>query len=486
MVSDTNTNLSMASSSFNNTTDTSYYYDPVDSMVKALLQVYPEAATKREMTFGFLPIHVACASPASLPVIQRLLDVYPDGCKKQDKRGSLPLHMACRIANSPPAIIQLLLRVYPDGAQFQDSDCRLPLHWACHVRSTCEATVASLLHAFPDAAQLSESKYGYLPLHIACKCGASEAVVAHLLAAFPEGSRVRDNMGNLPIHIACGSDVVPVSEGVIGLLLLAFPESLERTDKNGCIPLMVAEQNECYHPRKYAITGLLQSHPAGWRDLAFPIRLKFLEFPSRSLEKKFMAAIQRDHEAQQSSWLSTNSGTVDDDGDEAEEQDYYEGDISYHSHGDKEGYETNDWRARNHYQLRRLSNNVVSAAAAIRNNKVVTNATSEEQPVHHLSECFDTSNDYSVEEDTNEVRDQPAVAGAAITSSSATTNGTSQIVKCVLCGTEPVRYILYPCGHPCLCEDCAETKLANLDHICPVGGCYFQDLILVHGTIVGS
>jgi len=61
-----------------------------------------------------------------------------------------------------------------------------------------------------------------------------------------------------------------------------------------------------------------------------------------------------------------------------------------------------------------------------------------------------------------------------------------QVMKCVLCARQPLRYILYPCGHPCLCEDCVKEKLSSLHNVCPVGGCKFQDAIRVHGKIVGG
>jgi len=345
----------------------------------------------------------------------------------------LPLHITCS-ANASPEIISLLLGVFSDAAQFQDAGCRLPLHWACHVNRTSELAITTLLHSFPDAAQLTGAKYGYLPLHVVCKRGASEAVIANLIAAFPEGSRVRDNMGNLPIHIACNSSEFAVSEGLIGLLLLAFPESLQRTDQNGCTPLMVAQENPLVHPNKYAITGLLQSHPSAWRNLSFPIRLKFLEFKSPALEKSFMAAIQRDQEANKSSLLysADDLAATDDDEDAVSTEDAT--------------YGSADWTSR------------VRRAPSV---------NQEQVSFHHLSECFDNNNNHDY----------------AVTSS---TEQPTQIVKCVLCGMEPVRYILYPCGHPCLCEDCAEHKLANLDNVCPVGGCAFQDLIRVHGTIVGG
>jgi ankyrin repeat protein len=281
--------------------------DPAESMLELLLEIYPDGVRKRERNYGFLPLHIACASGASLGVIQRLLDAFPDAAKKQDKNGSLPVHIACR-ANASILVIRSLLDAFPDGAQFQDADCRLPLHWACHVGAS-EPTISALLEPFPEGAQLTEAKYGYLPLHVACKRGAAEDVIASLLAAFPEAARTRDDTANLPLHIACGAQ--DITEAVIGLLLLAFPESLERTDQHGLTPLMLAQGNDT--STCSAITGLLQSQPSGWRDLAFPIKLKFLDLGHNpALEQDVMLAIQRDQEENKNSLLSTEITSDDD------------------------------------------------------------------------------------------------------------------------------------------------------------------------------
>jgi len=330
----------------------------------------------------------------------------------------LPLHITCS-ANASPEIISLLLGVFSDAAQFQDAGCRLPLHWACHVNRTSELAITTLLHSFPDAAQLTGAKYGYLPLHVVCKRGASEAVIANLIAAFPEGSRVRDNMGNLPIHITCNSSHFAVSEGVIGLLLLAFPESLQRTDQNGCTPLMVAQENPLLHPNKYAITGLLQSHPLAWKKLSFPIRLKFLEFKSPALETSFMAAIQRDQEANKSSLLysADDLAATDDDEDAVSTEDAT--------------YGSADWKSR----VRR------------------TPSVSQDQvSFHDLSECFDSNNhEYAVTSSF----EQP-----------------TQIVKCVY--VERSQYVIsyIPVDIHVFAKIAPKKKIANLDNVCPASACF--------------
>jgi len=370
--------------------------DPAESLLEVLLETYPEGAALREKSYGFLPLHIACASGASLGVIQRLLQVYPIAAKKQDKNGSLPLHIACR-ANASIIVIRALLDAFSDGAHFQDADCRLPLHWACHVGAP-EPEISALLQAFPEGAQLTEAKYGYLPLHVACKRGATEDVIASLLAAFPEAARTRDDTGNLPIHIACeGSGI---TEAVIGLLLLAFPESLERVDHSGRTPLMLAFAN--HNPSRAVITGLLQSQPSGWRGLSFPIKLKFLDLGHNpSLEHNVMTAIQRDQEENRNSLLSTQTTNEDHDSDLDGETWEVEGDLNV---GDQ------NFEGKHHAQL----------------------------------------------------------------------------LRCVLCLYEPVSHILYPCGHPCLCEECARDHIDTLNNVCPVGRCKFHDAIRVYGKIIGN
>ena len=62
---------------------------------------------------------------------------------------------------------------------------------------------------------------------------------------------------------------------------------------------------------------------------------------------------------------------------------------------------------------------------------------------------------------------------------------TRKIAMCVVCKTKKVTHILVPCGHPCLCEDCADYgELEAMDWHCPVGRCKIERVMRFFGTLV--
>ena len=60
-------------------------------------------------TFGWLPIHYACAYGADTDVIKSLAESYPDSKTTIDRKGRTPLHFALGTANSNSAAVVVLL-----------------------------------------------------------------------------------------------------------------------------------------------------------------------------------------------------------------------------------------------------------------------------------------------------------------------------------------------------------------------------------------
>ena len=62
---------------------------------------------------------------------------------------------------------------------------------------------------------------------------------------------------------------------------------------------------------------------------------------------------------------------------------------------------------------------------------------------------------------------------------------TRKVAMCVVCKTKKVTHILVPCGHPCLCANCAEYgELEAMDWHCPVGRCKIERVMRFFGTLV--
>jgi len=82
----------------------------------------------------------------------------------------------------------------------------LPLHHTCTNRTVAAAAIVkAVLHAAPQAIGMT-TNMGELPLHLACAYSHSAAAVEALIAAYPEATTVRTNVSKLPIDYAIIND----------------------------------------------------------------------------------------------------------------------------------------------------------------------------------------------------------------------------------------------------------------------------------------
>jgi hypothetical protein len=136
-----------------------------------------------------LPLHLAVIANASLAVIEKLIEAYPESAQDYDAHGVLPLHHATQFASD--AVIMHILAAYPLACQkrTRNQDYRLPLHLSLNFRNS-DHVVLELLRAFPGACKL-KAPYGWLPLHIAAYYGASDAVLTALADSYSHATFVR-------------------------------------------------------------------------------------------------------------------------------------------------------------------------------------------------------------------------------------------------------------------------------------------------------
>lgn len=85
---------------------------PPAEVVAALLNVFPDAALKRAMPGGALPLHIAATWYAEEKAITLLLQADRNSCKTADELGNLPLHSAC-FSGTSTAVLEALLKAYP-------------------------------------------------------------------------------------------------------------------------------------------------------------------------------------------------------------------------------------------------------------------------------------------------------------------------------------------------------------------------------------
>ena len=92
-------------------------HDPPLDVIDVLLSIAQDTVQWPD-SFGWLPIHYACASGSDTAVIKTLADAYPESKTTVDRRGRTPLHFALGDKPASPDVIFLLsssgAAQYPD------------------------------------------------------------------------------------------------------------------------------------------------------------------------------------------------------------------------------------------------------------------------------------------------------------------------------------------------------------------------------------
>lgn len=98
-------------------------------VVNALLEVYEEAA-RLPGRYGFLPLHLACGTGASVEVISRLIQAYPAATRcRDDLEDSLPLHLAAQCGAKEEVLMEVLTH-HPQGSLLRDATGKTALDHA--------------------------------------------------------------------------------------------------------------------------------------------------------------------------------------------------------------------------------------------------------------------------------------------------------------------------------------------------------------------
>jgi len=219
--------------------------DPPVDIVEMLIECSAETVTWQDSN-GWLPLHHACANGASGKVLSVLVEAYPEGKIRQDKRFRTPLHFAFfrkdntsdsgangkmsgggdnggagggsddddddDVGNSMPEIVRLLSD--SGAAELQDEGGMLPMHYASAYGTTHEV-LEVLLESYPDSITKKENK-GRNPLHLAMVNAhrkSSPNVVGFLLEKnAADIINVYDDDNHLPIHLLAMASKFPAEK----------------------------------------------------------------------------------------------------------------------------------------------------------------------------------------------------------------------------------------------------------------------------------
>lgn len=220
-------------------------------VLRRLLLAHPEGVQAKDASSGRVPLHVACEGgdddDDAASVVKTLLECWPEGASERDDAGWTPLAVVCH-GDAGPDVASLILRAAPAVAGIGDDDDRAPLHLflaslSRRRRRDAVAFVSSLVDADPSVLARAERRFGLSPLHVACSIPArrddevhavAERVVRALLRRYPAAARCEDDRArSLPMHLACRAEA---PAGVVRALLEEWPEAAARPDRDGRVP----------------------------------------------------------------------------------------------------------------------------------------------------------------------------------------------------------------------------------------------------------
>ena len=237
-------------------------------VVRFLHEQYQDA-TKHASSGGLLPLHLASMSvDCHYSVLTFLLAAYPEAIEVKDSKGQTALDYASRSGHPLSDILVRELErgfifwsakdVYsPTGLQLPKLLCDekweaalerlsmlpeesimwsvykgeryLPIHYACMFKAPVDV-VSELAEVHPYGLELTCQDENRSALHLACHYGAHFSVIKVLLDIHVDAASYRDDLGLLPLHLACScyAKAAPVDvwngDAVIRAVLQAYPK----------------------------------------------------------------------------------------------------------------------------------------------------------------------------------------------------------------------------------------------------------------------
>lgn len=212
----------------------SFYRKQSASVIDFLLNVFPEAATKRDSR-GHYPLHHAAFSGAPVVILQRLHAICPESASATDDKSWTPLHYACRYLRNNEdnlAIISFLVNVAPTALTIQNQGGWTPVMTG--VGHETPEVISFLLERTPNF----EQDHGQSMLHLAAKHNAADSVEI-LAKRFPWMLiSTGHHWGGTPLHYACKRDDNPID--IVKVLIRHDRRALITPDRQGKLPVNCA------------------------------------------------------------------------------------------------------------------------------------------------------------------------------------------------------------------------------------------------------
>jgi len=200
---------------------------PPEDIVSTLLDIDPSAVRMKEKSFrNWTCLTFAIYYNASIEVIQRLVDAYPEETPlfkfvEKDGGDNTPLHFLQ--SNTSLEIVEIILKKFPSIASGKNTKGLFPLHVATAQKKLSLGIIRRLLDAYPKAIlEKNDEDNKSIPLHLACQNMNVPLEEIKLLLKHDVEKKTmlrKDNYGWLPLRYACENNV---SVDVMQFLLHSF------------------------------------------------------------------------------------------------------------------------------------------------------------------------------------------------------------------------------------------------------------------------
>ncbi|CAB9501874.1 expressed unknown protein [Seminavis robusta] len=211
-------------------------WNPPVNAVKALIRANPDALLWTSREHRDLPLHMICRSPATSPeLVREMLRTHPESACHATKYGKTALWVLCEYSQ-------------PDCMKASDNVSNRPFTLEQHeqiqafwekIEIVVEAVAKSRQHSWPARQETQqEDNVGMLyRVHGLVSLGALGCpirVLEYICDKYPQQLRVRDESGQLPLHLAVGPTqwspsgirkYKPREQAIIQLLLRQYPEA---------------------------------------------------------------------------------------------------------------------------------------------------------------------------------------------------------------------------------------------------------------------
>eukprot|EP00980_Cylindrotheca_fusiformis_P012895 scaffold3211_cov120-Cylindrotheca_fusiformis.AAC.3 len=198
------------------------------------------AAEQRD-DVGKTALHFACQNCPPIDIVEAFLHVADEIVQWSDSFGWLPIHYACAY-DAAPEVIKTLAEAYPESKTTVDRKRRTPLHFFLGTLGTQNSNAPDVVVLLSNTGAASyKTDEGLLPLHLACAFGRSEETLYVLTDAYPEGVTAVDSKQRTPLHFVL-SNASRKSAPAAARLLLGLKPELVNSVGGGPLPLLVLAQ----------------------------------------------------------------------------------------------------------------------------------------------------------------------------------------------------------------------------------------------------